>query len=484
MTLTASAPQRAGRSGGPTLRGGWVELVASAVARSYLVFLATMAATAFLPTLFGWTGSVVQSGSMEPNVSAGDVVLTTPLPADSPLPIGRVITFHADDELVVHRLVGVNDDDSLVTKGDANPEVDPWSATRDDITGQGRLLVRYVGLPGFWLSHHEALPLALWGSLTLLAIVIAAGTLKRDDRRDGPDGAEPDDTEPGDTEPDDTEPDVTTAHPVDDGSDAAASVPEKRKRPVLSRLGIGAVAVAALTLAVPGVAQAQGVFTAQTRATASWTAQSYSPISVGAMAGYGAIANTSITDASFLLHFSTIYGSAATTPGTTVSNVTVSGTTDKNNAAATRAMAAATTARTAVGQRPVTQTISPTLSGTLTGGVYASTTGAFTLPGTVTLDAQGDSSARFVFRTTSTLAMSEGAKVVLTGGAKASNVWWIVGTSATLGTNTTLFGAATAAVGNYLVNGAANVRGITLTGRVVSYTGAVTMYTSTVTPSD
>jgi hypothetical protein len=147
-------------------------------------------------------------------------------------------------------------------------------------------------------------------------------------------------------------------------------------------------------------------------------------------------------------------------------------------------MAAATAARDAVSQRPVTQTISPTLSGTLTGGVYASSTGAFSVPGTLVLDARGDSSARFVFRTTSTLAMSEGAKIVLANGAKASNVWWIVGGTASLGTNSTIFSADTEAVGNYLVNGAATLRGITVTGRVVSFTDAITLYVATLSPTD
>jgi hypothetical protein len=107
----------------------------------------------------------------------------------------------------------------------------------------------------------------------------------------------------------------------------------KQKRPVLSRLGSGAVLAAALTLAVPGVAHAQGFFTGKTLTAASWAAKSYSPISVGAMAGYGAIAGKSVADGALLFHFSTVHGSVATTPGTTISNVAVDGTADRNTTA-------------------------------------------------------------------------------------------------------------------------------------------------------
>lgn len=456
------------------LRGGWVELLSCTAARAYLVFVAALAVIAFLPALFGWTGSVVQSGSMEPRISPGDVVLTTPLPKSSPLPIGRVITFDVDGELVVHRLVHVTDDNTLVTKGDANPDTDSWTVTRTNITGQGRLLVPYAGLPGFWLRHGNLSAFALWGALTLLAVVITVTTARNGRADDGSDDEDGDGGEGGDG-----------GHPELRAPETTS--PRERRHVVSTRLPriiIGAVAVMVIGTAAPGVAYAQGFFTGQTRATASWTAKSYAPISVGSMAGYAAIGSTSVTDGSFLFHLSTAYGSVATSPGTTISNLTIAGTADRNNSAAARAMASAVAARTALNQRPTTQTLAPTLSGTLGGGVYASTTGSFTVPaGTLTLDAKGDSSARFVFHT-STLTMAEGARVVLANGAKASNVWWIVDSTAALGTNATVFGASTQPVGNYLVNGAASLRGCDLSGRVISFTQGVTLYASTVTPAD
>jgi hypothetical protein len=78
---------------------------------------------------------------------------------------------------------------------------------------------------------------------------------------------------------------------------------------------------------------------------------------------------------------------------------------------------------------------------TLPPGVYISaTSSSIGVTGTLTLDGQGDSNARFVFQAPSTLTTAAGAigapgsQIVLINGAKASNIWWQVGSSATIGT--------------------------------------------------
>ena len=72
-------------------------------------------------------------------------------------------------------------------------------------------------------------------------------------------------------------------------------------------------------------------------------------------------------------------------------------------------------------------------------GVYRSTTSIF-ITDDLTLDAQGDTDAVFVFQSSSTIGTSVGARILLVNGAKASNVWWQAGTSATLGTNSAFQG--------------------------------------------
>jgi len=70
-----------------------------------------------------------------------------------------------------------------------------------------------------------------------------------------------------------------------------------------------------------------------------------------------------------------------------------------------------------------------------TTGVYTSNT-SILITGDLTLDAGGNPDATFVFQSASTVGTAPGARILLVGGAKASNVWWQAGSSATLQTNT------------------------------------------------
>jgi hypothetical protein len=72
----------------------------------------------------------------------------------------------------------------------------------------------------------------------------------------------------------------------------------------------------------------------------------------------------------------------------------------------------------------------------------------------VTLDAQGDPNAVFIFKMGSTLTTGPGSQVILAGGAKASNIFWQVGTSATLDTTTIFKGNVLAAVSITMNSGA------------------------------
>ena len=94
--------------------------------------------------------------------------------------------------------------------------------------------------------------------------------------------------------------------------------------------------------------------------------------------------------------------------------------------------------------------------------------------GISTLDAQGNANAVFIFQMASTLTVSTSRKVVLTGSASAANVFWQVGSSATLGT-------ASAFQGNILADQSiAFTTGATLTGRALARIGAVTMDTNVI----
>jgi hypothetical protein len=98
----------------------------------------------------------------------------------------------------------------------------------------------------------------------------------------------------------------------------------------------------------------------------------------------------------------------------------------------------------------------------------------------VTLDAQGDPNAVFIFQMGSTLTTATNSQVILAGGAKASNIFWQVGSSATLG-NTSIFKGNVLAAVSITLNTGTVVEGRMFAGSAGDATGAVTVNASTVT---
>jgi hypothetical protein len=111
---------------------------------------------------------------------------------------------------------------------------------------------------------------------------------------------------------------------------------------------------------------------------------------------------------------------------------------------------------------------------TLTPGVYCFDSSA-QLTGTLTLDAQGDSNAVFIFQIGSTLTTASNSSVAVINSANACNAYWQVGSSATLGTNTAFQGNILALTSITLNTGAG------LNGRALARNGAVTMDTNNIT---
>lgn len=128
----------------------------------------------------------------------------------------------------------------------------------------------------------------------------------------------------------------------------------------------------------------------------------------------------------------------------------------------------------AAGRGPVT--IIPTQLGnqTLLPGVYASADGTFNITGTLTLSAQGDPNAVFIFKTASTLVTASSSVVSLIGGARYCRVFWQVGSSATLGTNSTFVGHIMA------MESITATTGAFIQGQLMARTAAVTLDTNTI----
>ena len=131
----------------------------------------------------------------------------------------------------------------------------------------------------------------------------------------------------------------------------------------------------------------------------------------------------------------------------------------------------------AAGRLPVT-TIATELGGqTLIHGNYDSQNGTFGITGTLTLDGQNVPNPVWIFKTGSTLITASNSNVNLINGASACNIFWQVGSSATLGTSSTLRGTVMALASITLNTNA------TLVGRALARNASVTLDSNTVDAS-
>ena len=204
-------------------------------------------------------------------------------------------------------------------------------------------------------------------------------------------------------------------------------------------------------------------------------ARAATTVNLGTASTYAVLAGSTVTNTGS----SVITGNLGLSPGTSVTGFppgTLSGTQNVANAAAVQAKTDLTTAYTnAAGQTPTT-TVPTELGGTTkTAGIYNSADGTFGITGTLTLDAQNNADAVFIFKTASTLTTAGASTVVLVNGAQACHVFWQVGSSATLGANSTFKGSILALTSITLTTGA-NVQGSAL-----ARNGAVTLDTNVIT---
>ena len=426
-------------------KDGWFAFVLGTVAQCYLVLLIALVGIATLPVALGWQASVVQTGSMRPHIQPGDVVLSSPLPDDQPVPLGSVVQFRAPavgggEHQVVHRIVAEGDTaGEWVTRGDANADQDSTALTRDKITGQGRLLVRWVGLPSLWWSTGQLAPLA-----TFLVVTVAATWL------------------------------TLWTWP---GSDRSRRVRAPRERLGRTAAVVGVVGLAAATMALVAPEQSSAAFTAKTaNVQSTFKVASWSTLSLGRATSYAVLACTRITNSD---SHSTVLGSIGVAPGTSVTGfnaVDVTGAVDKNTPGAVNARADAQALYGAIAARSATGTAPATLTGTLTPGTLRSA-GAVTVQGTLVLDARGDASAVFVVQA-GALSFAPSTQVVLTNGAAADKVFFVSDSTTTAGTSAAL-GGVLLGQGDITLD-----KGTTLTGRAISLQGAVaTKNASIVQPS-
>lgn len=198
------------------------------------------------------------------------------------------------------------------------------------------------------------------------------------------------------------------------------------------------------------------------------------PVSLGAASTFGVLAGTTVTSTGPTV----INGDLGVSPGTAVTGFppgTVNGTVHSADAAAASAQTALTAGYTdAMARTPSVTGLSAIGNQTLGPGVYNASS-SLGVNGVLTLDGQGDTSSVFIFQIGSTLTTASASTIVPINGAQACNIFWQVGSSATLGTGSTF-------LGNILALASITVTtGDTISGRALASNGAVTLDDDTIT---
>lgn len=200
------------------------------------------------------------------------------------------------------------------------------------------------------------------------------------------------------------------------------------------------------------------------------------PVSLLSAGRFAVLAGSSVTSTGL----SVVTGDLGVSPSTSITGFgpgVLVGAQHAGDATAAQAMADLTTAYDEAAARTLCSTsIAGNLgSMTLTPGLYTSTSSIAISSGELTLDAQGDPDAIFIFQTASTLTVTSGRQVILTNGARAANVYWQIGSSATLGTGATFAGTILAYASITLETGAS------LDGRALAKIAGVTLDANAVT---
>jgi len=223
-------------------------------------------------------------------------------------------------------------------------------------------------------------------------------------------------------------------------------------------VGVGLASAASAALLFAGGAQA---------ATA--------PVGLGSAASFSVLAGSTVTNTGP----TTMFGDLGLDPGSAITGAPRAlGATHINDGVALSAKDSLTVAYTDAAARPATQLASADLSGqSFTPGVYDASSSLLFSAGNVTLNAQGDPNAVFIFQVGSSMTTGSATTVLLTNGAQPCNVFWQIGASATLGTNSRFAGTVMA-----LTTITANT-GMTLDGRLLARNGAVNLDTNTITTS-
>ena len=228
--------------------------------------------------------------------------------------------------------------------------------------------------------------------------------------------------------------------------------------PACARTGVGLASVLAASLAFAGAAQAAAA-----------------PVTLGTDANFSVLSGQSITNTGQ----TTMAKDLGLDPGSSVTGAPMTlGTMHVNDGVAIQAKSDLVTAINDAAGRPATVLSSTDLSGqAFTPGVYSASSTLLFSAGQVTLNAQGDPNAVFIFQVGSSMTTGSATSVLLTNGAQPCNVFWEIHDSATLGSGSTFVGTVMAQTSITAGSSA------TLDGRLLASTGSLTLHNNTITTS-
>ena len=171
--LTAAASARGGATTGKSVRrtvlygAGTISMLMISMVSSLSLWIA-------LPWAFlDWSPTLVTTGSMQPLVTPGDVVMVRAVAPEELTPNTVVLFENAAGERILHRIVEQLPDGTFRTQGDANDVPDSDVLHAEQIRGAAVLAVPWVGRPSLWLAEGRVVHLALTAVVLLTVLVLA-----------------------------------------------------------------------------------------------------------------------------------------------------------------------------------------------------------------------------------------------------------------------------------------------------------------------
>jgi hypothetical protein len=160
----------------PRLSLRWSMPLLRLVAIGLLAAGSAVVAWSILPLAWGWSSSVIVSGSMSPRVHRGDVVVSSPPGSHWRPAVGQVVSVPDQlhpGETVTHRVVGFDEQGRLVTRGDANGSDDAFRTAPGQVRGVARLLVPRIGLATLLMREGHPTMFVAQSAVVLAALALA-----------------------------------------------------------------------------------------------------------------------------------------------------------------------------------------------------------------------------------------------------------------------------------------------------------------------